>query len=124
QSVSSRERHGTAGDVDINLTVDGSGVECRTGDYTVVFRFANPIGSVANATVSSSGTGANPRITTKGTGADPHEYVVNLSNVPNAQYTEVTLTGVADSAGNSATSVTRTMGVLLGDVNRDGQVDS
>jgi hypothetical protein len=124
QSMSSRKSHGTAGTFDINLPLAGSGIECRTGDYTMVFRFANPLSSVTSATVTSTGTGSNPTIASKGIGTDTHEYIVNLSNVPNGQYTGVTLTGVADASGNTATTVTGTMGVLVGDVNGSKVVTS
>ena len=117
QSISSRKSHGGAGSYEINLPIDGSGVECRSGDYSIIFRFANTLSAVANRSVVSTGTGSNPTITSSGIGVDAHEYIVNLSNVPNGQRTGVTLTGITDSAGNSATTVTATMGVLLGDVN-------
>jgi hypothetical protein len=90
----------------------------------MVFRFGNPLSSVANATVSSTGTGSNPTITSSAIGVDQHEYVVNLTNIPNAQFTSVTLTGVTDSAGNTASSVTAAMGVLVGDVNGSRRVDA
>jgi hypothetical protein len=124
QSVSSRKTHGAAGTFDVDLPVNGSGVECRVGDYTVVFRFANPITAVASASVSSGGTGSNPSVASRGVGSDPHEYIVNLSNIPNGQYTAVTLTGVTDSAGNNAATVTRTFGILVGDVNGSKVVTS
>jgi Dockerin type I domain len=56
--------------------------------------------------------------------SDAHLYFVNLTNVPNAQYTTVTLTNVTDSVGNFSSAVSAQMAVLLGDVNGDGQVDS
>jgi hypothetical protein len=124
QSMSSRKSHGTAGTFDINLPLAGSGVECRTGDYAMVFRFANTLSSVTSATVTSTGTGSNPTITSKGIGIDAHEYIVNLSNVPNGQYTGVTLNGVADASGNTAATITGTMGVLVGDVNGSKVVTS
>jgi hypothetical protein len=124
-SVSSRKLHGTGGSTfDVNLPVDGSGIEPRVGDYTVVFKFANPISSVTGASVSSGGTGSNPTVSSTTFNTAAHEYIVNLSNVPNAQYTTVTLTGVTDSAGNTAATVTGTMGVLLGDVNGSRRVDA
>ena len=50
--------------------------------------------------------------------------VVNLTGVTNAQKIGVTLANVMDSAGNTAPSVAATMGVLVGDVNASGLVDS
>src|SRR5205814_1458443 len=122
QSVSSRKSHGGAGNFDINLPSDGSGVECRQGNYTVVFRFADPIATITGASAGSTGTGSNPTITSRGVGADPREYIVNLSNVPNAQYTDVALTGITDSAGHTATTIGSSMGVLVGDVTGNATV--
>jgi hypothetical protein len=53
---------------------------------------------------------------------------VNLTGLPNAQYTTVTLTGVAESGGATG-NVSGTMGLLVGDVNGNavnapGLVDS
>jgi hypothetical protein len=124
QSISSRKSHSSAGTFDVNLPIDGSGIEPRTGDYTIVFRFANTLSAVTSASVSSTGTGSNPTITSRGIGTDAHEYIVNLSNVPNAQYTGVALTGITDSAGNTATSTAAAMGVLVGDIDASRRVDS
>ena len=124
QSMSSRKSHGAAGSFEVNLPLDGSGIECRTGDYTMVFRFANTLSAVTSASASSTGTGPNPTITSKGIGIDAHEYIVNLSNVPNGQRTAVTLNGVTDSAGNTATALTGTMGVLVGDVSANKVVSN
>jgi hypothetical protein len=44
---------------------------------------------------------------------------VNLTGVPNAQYTTVILTGAVDSTGATG-NVSGTMGVLIGDVNANG----
>jgi hypothetical protein len=124
QSISSRKQHGAGGPTfNVNLPIDGSGVEPRAGNYTVVFHFAATLNSVGDVSVASTG-GSSPTIDSKGIGADQHEYIVNLSNVPNAQRIGVTLNGVTDSAGNAATTLTGTMGVLLGDVDGSGRVDS
>src|SRR5207237_4364276 len=101
-----------------------SGIEPRVGNYTVVFRFAATLTSVDDVNVSSTGGGSSPTVTSSGIGADRHEFIVNLSNVPNAQRTGVTLTDVTDSMGHNATSITGTMGVLLGDVNGNRLVNS
>jgi hypothetical protein len=57
-------------------------------------------------------------------GSDAHQYTVNLTGVANAQYLTVSLANVHDSAGNGSNAVSATMGVLLGDVNGSGRVDS
>lgn len=123
QSISSRKQHGSAGTFDVNLPIDGSGIEPRAGDYTVVFRFAATLGSVNNVSVASTG-GSSATVASSGKGTDQHEFIVNLSNVPNAQRTSVTLNGVIDSAGNTATTLTSTMGVLVGDTTSNGVVNS
>jgi hypothetical protein len=125
-SVTSQKTHGLAGTFGVNLPIDGSAIECRTagalpngatGDYQLVFDFANPVASVTNATFAGTGSISSATI-------QNGNYVVNLSGVANAQRITVTLTGVSDSAGNSAASVSATMGVLVGDVNASKRADA
>jgi hypothetical protein len=112
----SRKAHGSAGTFDIDL-INGNGIECRTGgtsgNYTLVFTFANPLISVGGANVST-GTGTVSSRTIDG--ANPHNYIVNLTGISNAQRITVSLSNVTDSLGNSSGLVTGSMGVLLGDV--------
>jgi hypothetical protein len=108
-----------------DLPLTGSrGIECRSGgangDYTLVFTFANPLASVGGASVSS-GTGT---VSSSAIGSDAHEYIVNLTGMINAQTITVALTNVNDSAGNSSSAVSASMGVLVGDVNASGVVTS
>jgi hypothetical protein len=56
--------------------------------------------------------------------ANPQQYIVNLTGVPNQQYVTVTLTGVHDTTGASGDIVGPQMGVLVGDVDASGRVDS
>src|ERR1043166_5782011 len=88
-SVVSRKTHGSVGAFDIDLTPPSSGCKCRSGgpnkDYTLVFTFSTPVSSCG---VPSSGT-ATP-------GPDANQCTVQLSGVPNAQYTTVELIGVVD----------------------------
>ena len=49
---------------------------------------------------------------------------MNLTGIPNAQYTTVTLNGVTDSAGNTGNVTAPQMGLLIGDVNASGVVTS
>src|SRR5207248_1277913 len=56
-------------------------------------------------------------------GTDHHQYIVNLTGVPNQQYLTVTLNNVQDIAGASG-NVSVKMGVLEGDVNSSGVVTS
>lgn len=124
-SVVSRKSHGGAGTFDIPLPTSGTpGVECRSGggngSYTVVFKFANTLTSVADAKVTS-GTAT---VSGSGIGTDAHEYVVNLTGVANAQTIVITLTNVYDSAGNSSSTVSVPMSILIGDTTGNGAVNS
>src|SRR5205085_7958130 len=80
-SVASRKTHGSAGTFDLDLPLNGSGIECRSGgangDYTLVFTFASPLGGVDGATVSS-GTG---RVVGSAIDTDAHRYIVSLTGV-------------------------------------------
>jgi hypothetical protein len=121
----SRKTHGNAGSFDVALPVTGApGIECRSGgasgDYTIVFGFANPLTSVQGARVTS-GSGA---VSNGAIGSDAHQYIVNLTGVRNAQVITVRLSNVTDSASNFSGAVSISMGVLVGDVNGSGLVDS
>jgi glucose/arabinose dehydrogenase len=122
--AASRKIHvATAYDVDLPLT-GNPGIECRSGgtngDYTMVFKFAVPLGSVGSRNVTS-GVGV---VTSSTIGSDAREYIVNLTGVTNAQYLTVTLANLTDVAGNTNSSVSATMGVLLGDANANGVVSN
>ena len=136
-SVVSEKNHGSAGNFDINLPLPPSssprGVECRTpgslpngatGDYQLIFTFSNNLQSVGsadvvhaqNTTASVGGTAMGPK---------PNQYTVNLTNVSNAQYVQVNLFNVTDALGNTVSAVSSPeMGVLVGDVDASGRVDS
>src|SRR6266404_1366314 len=122
-SVVSRRIHGAAGTFDIDL-LNGDGIECRyggaSGVYTLIFTFANPLTNISDARVSA-GTG---NISGSSMGNDPHQYVVNLTGVTTAQTLTVSLSGVADSAGDSSSNVSTSMNVLVGDTNADRFTDS
>ena len=120
-SVVSRKVHGSAGIFDINLPLTGTrGIECRapghtgtTGvDYKLVFTFATP---VANCGTPSSG------VVVRGPNQD--QCSVNLTGVANAQNITITLTGVLNATGATG-NVSIKMGVLTGDTNADGFVNS
>jgi hypothetical protein len=126
-SIDSVKTHGSAGTFNINLPLNGSGIECRTagalpggavGDYQLVFDFADSVSSVTNASVVA-GTG-----TVSGTSTQGGNYVVNLSGVANAQRITVRLSGITDSAGHTLASLDVTMGVLIGDVNASKRADA
>jgi len=134
-SVVSRKMHGLAGNFDIAMPVSGPrGVECRSpgqlpggasGNYELIFTFANNLVGVGSATDSShdpaSGTGS---VTSTSMGPGLNQYTVNLSNVSNAQYLTVTLNSVVDIAGNRSNVVSPQLGILIGDVTANGSVDS
>ncbi len=119
-SMSSIKVHGST-PYALNLPLTAPfGVEPRTGgaggQFVIKFHFANPVLSCGTA-MSSNGTASN----------DPasggNDCLVDLTGIPNAQYTTVTLNGVVDSLGNQG-NVPGTFGVLLGDVNGSGNVDA
>jgi hypothetical protein len=121
----SRKVHGGAGTFDIDLLPPSPGIECRSAgqtgttgvDYKVVFTFASNIPPGGCGTTPTAG-GSVVRL-------NANQCAVNLTGIPNAQYTTVTLNGVAGTSG----PVSAVMGLLVGDVNGDapnapGLVDS
>ena len=127
-SVVSRKVHGALGNKDILLppppfsSTNPRGVECRTPgqtgtsgvDYKVVFTFVKNI--LSCGTAGTVGGAVVP-------GPAANQCTENLTGVPNAQYTTVTLNGVSDVAGGAG-PVSAIMGVLIGDVNGSGLVNS
>ena len=95
--------HGNnVGAKDIALPLTGAhGVECRNPatakTYTMVFRFANPLISVEQATVTH-GTGQVPNNQGAINPNDAHEYLVTLTGVNNKQTVEVTLLNARDAS--------------------------
>jgi Dockerin type I domain/FG-GAP repeat len=55
---------------------------------------------------------------------DPHNYIVNLTDVTNAQVITVGVSNVTDSVGNFSSTVSASMGILAGDTNGDSVVNS
>src|SRR5207237_9630324 len=82
--VVSRKVHGGAGTFDVDLT-DGTGIESRSGgtsgNYTLVFKFANPLANVGGASITSGTGSASGNIDSN----DANSYVVNMTAVTNAQ---------------------------------------
>jgi hypothetical protein len=126
-AIASRKTHTGVGPFDVNLLPGNPGIECRTGapngNFTMVFTFANPLMSVGGASVTS-GSGSIVAASSGISPADNHEYIVNLTGVTNAQRLTVTLTNLADTAGNVTASLPGTMGVLLGDTSANGSTNS
>jgi hypothetical protein len=133
-SVVSRMTHGSiTPPFDINLPLTGPrAVECRSstslgaGNYTMVFKFPNNLMSVTGASVTGhdpvSGTGTVSSSMVDS--SDTHNYIVNLTGVSTGQYITVTLNNVHDIAGNVGDVTGPQMGVLVGDVDASGRVDS
>jgi hypothetical protein len=127
-SAVSRKVHASAGAFDINLPLVGSprGVECRSGGasnaYTIIYTFARGLSRVDSATVTQ-GTGTIDT-STSGIGPNGNQYTVNLTGVTNAQYLNVQLDGVHDVAGAIINNAIARVGILIGDVNGNGLVNS
>ena len=121
----SRKAHGNSGPIDRSLPLQGAvAVESRSGgsggNHTVVFRFVETLSNVGSVRFE----GAAGRVSASAIGADAHEYVVELAGVTNAQTISVMLQDITDAAGNTASAVSASMGVLLGDANGDRTVNS
>jgi uncharacterized repeat protein (TIGR03803 family) len=118
-SAVSRKTHGNAGTFDVDLALDGSGTECRSGgtngDYQLVMTFALPV-TFTSATVSSGTGGVAVAL------ASGNQIFVNLTGVTNAQKITLTLVGVNDGANRGDVPVS--MAVLIGDTTQDGFVNS
>jgi hypothetical protein len=115
-SVVSRKTHGREGTFDINLPqTPRPGIECRSGDYAIVFTFANNVSIQGARVISGAGRVRNYTVT-------GNQVLVNLTRVGNAQTIVLTLAGVND--GINTSNVQATMGVLIGDVTADSVVNS
>jgi hypothetical protein len=110
--------HGGAGTFDIPLPLTGNvGVECRVGQtYQMIIDFPTTV-TVESASVTS-GTGMVSSFTGSGTS----QITVNLSGVTDQQRITMTLHNVNN--GTSTGDVPISMGVLIGDVNGNGLVNS
>jgi dockerin type I repeat protein len=130
-SVVSRKTHGTLSPPgDLVLTSSGPAtIEPRTGgipsgNHTLVFSFVNTLNAVSSVTATATTSGGPQSVTATGSiGTDTHQYIVNLTGVPNASHVNVTLNGVTDSTLNSG-DVPAHMDVLLGDVSLSGRTDA
>ncbi len=119
--VGSRHVHAGVGAIDINLPLTGTAaVESRSGgpggNHQIVLTFANPITFIGASVTSGIGSVA----TSSGSGTNV--ITLDLAGVDNAQRIAVTLTGV--NTGIPASDIVIPMGILLGDSNGDGGVNS
>jgi hypothetical protein len=129
--VVSRKIHGSLTPPgDLPLTTAGpAAIECRSGgipsgDHTLVFSFVNTLNAVSGITATATTSSGPQTVTAIGSiGTDTHQYIVDLTGVPNASHLSVTLNGVIDSALNSG-DISAHMDVLLGDVNATGRTDA
>jgi hypothetical protein len=117
----SRKVHGAAGTFDIPLPLTGNvGVECRSGgatnDYQMIIDFPTTV-TVQSASVTS-GTGMVSSFSGSGTS----QITVNLTGVTDAQRITMTLHNVNECTTTGDVPVS--MGVLVGDVNGNGLVNS
>jgi hypothetical protein len=126
-SAVSRKTHGTAGDFNIDLPLNGpSGIESRSGgtaeNYRMVITFASPV------TISGSSTPPPSAATVTGIGTVTNIAVngsvvtVDLTGVDNQQIITLVLNNVSD--GLHSGNVAVPMGVLIGDVNVTRLVNS
>ena len=101
---------------DIDLPLNGRGVECRAGSgaHQVVFTFNSPV-TVGGATIEGAGQVAS--VATSGS-----QVLVDLAGLANAGTVAVRLNSVSN--GSSSTNVSVRMGVLAGDTNGNGQVNA
>jgi PKD repeat protein len=132
-TVVSRMTHGGAGTFDVNLPLTGTrGVECRNnsstgaGNYTMVFTFTNNLTSVDSATVTTGAGTVSSTVLGPNAGLNltANQFEVNLTGVTNAQYIVVSLVNAKDSTGAIGNVIGPQMGVLIGDTNHDGFVNS
>jgi hypothetical protein len=120
QSAFSRKTHGAAGTFDVPLPLICSvGIECRSGgatnNYQMIVNFAT---SVTVESVSMTfGTGSVSSFSVSGS-----QVTVNLTGITNVQTITITLFNMND--GTHVGNVPVSMGVLVGDVNDNGTVNS
>jgi hypothetical protein len=125
-SVVSSKVHGAQA-FGINLPLQASvGLECRSGgargDFTIVFTSASVLANVGNVSLTSGAATLAP-----GTGIssnDPHQYIVQLTNVVNAQQITLEVNEMTDSAGNNTPSIEVPVAFLLGDTTGSGTVNA
>jgi hypothetical protein len=87
----------------------------------MIFKFAVPISSAGVASVTNGIGSVSSRMIDS---SNTRQYVVNLTGVTNAQSITVTLSNVIDVAGNLGSTISTTMGVLIGDTTANGMVNS
>jgi hypothetical protein len=99
---------------DIELPLNGRGIECRRGDHQVFFVFNEPV-SVGGAAIQGSGTVS--RFTGSGS-----EIAVDITGAANGETITINLNNVSN--GSATGNVSVRMGTLWGDVNGSGGVNA
>jgi hypothetical protein len=122
KAVSSKTHDSISPPFEVDLPLSGNlGIECRKGQgpnsdqHQIVITFPGPV-SFSSATVSSGAGSVASSL------ASSNQVFVNLTGVANAQRLTLTLSAVND--GINIADVSVPMGVLLGDVDASGRVDS
>jgi hypothetical protein len=116
----SRKTHGAAAVFAVDLPLSGNaGIECRTGgsngNHQIVMDFATPM--TASSASITNGVGTVNTASLNGP-----QVTANLTGVANGQQIVLTLFGLSDGVNTNNVSIP--MGVLLGDVNSNGTVNS
>jgi alpha-tubulin suppressor-like RCC1 family protein len=122
-AVQSRKSHGFSGtfSLPIDMTQSISGavtVESRmaaSSAHAVVFVFNTPITAIGSATVKDA---SNNNVGTVTPSSNGNEVIVSIANVPDNQRVTVSLTNV----NNAGTTVSASIGFLVGDVNNTRSV--
>ena len=118
----SRKFHNGVGNFDVELPLVGPrGIECRTANdntLKIVITFGSPVS--INGGVQPQAT-VTPPATVDMVTINASVVTVDLGNVPNAQYLQLTLNNVSD--GVNSGPVVIPFGVLLADVDASAQVD-
>ena len=125
-AVSRKVHAGVPYDVELPL-LSSVGIESRRGgsggSHQVVFRFPTAVNATAASATAVSETGGTATVSGPPVASgDGREVAVNLSGVTDAQRLRVTLVGISD--GTNTGDVGVSMGMLLGDTNQDGTVNS
>ncbi len=115
-SAVSRKTHTGVGVFDIDLT-NGSGVESRAGDVSMVVTFSNNVVSGNAAVMAGSATVGAPTFSGR-------TMTINLSGVTDQQKITVALSNVTDEFSQTIANMNVSVSMLLGDVNSSKSVTS
>jgi uncharacterized repeat protein (TIGR01451 family) len=116
-SVASRMTHGANGTFDLPLSTASRVIEPRdgSGNFKVVFNFAQP---VTSGTVTTTGTVGSSSASFSG-----NSMIANLGGVTDQQNITVTANNVSGPGAGTLPSVSTQIGCLIGDVNQDAAVN-